>query len=213
MLKQKELTAVLVASLVLALVATVRSLASPQGFLTFIYTLVSIIIIILLNIFAKKMTASYYQSEIETRIWKIKRYGFKPRKYFKSPFLAGVFVPLALGILTLGNLIWMAVLVFDVKPKVSRAARRHSYYTFSAMTEWHLALIAASGIAINLVLAVIGYLINQPEFAKLNIFYAFFNLLPISDLDGNKIFFGGLVLWSFLAIVTLIALSYVFLLV
>ena len=41
-----------------------------------------------------------------------------------------------------------------------------------------------------------------------NIWFVFFNLIPVSDLDGNKIFFGNNVLWVVLAIVSLIALGY-----
>ena len=76
------------------------------------------------------------------------------------------------------------------------------------MTERHIGLIAAAGIAMNLIAAIIGYIINQPEFAKLNIYFAFFNMLPLSDLDGNKILFGNKVLWSFLAIITIIGMFY-----
>jgi len=41
------------------------------------------------------------------------------------------------------------------------------------------------------------------------VYYAFFNILPLSDLDGNKIFFGNLVLWSFIAALVLIGMGYV----
>jgi Zn-dependent protease len=51
------------------------------------------------------------------------------------------------------------------------------------------------------------------EFSRLSIYFAFFNMIPISDLDGNKIFFGSLILWSFLAALVLIGLGYVFFLV
>ena len=47
----------------------------------------------------------------------------------------------------------------------------------------------------------------------INFWFAFFNMLPISELDGNKIFFGSIVFWSFLAILTLIGLGYAFLLI
>ena len=81
------------------------------------------------------------------------------------------------------------------------------------MTEEHNGKIAATGIIANLFLALIFYFIGGNFgvlFAKLNIWFAFFNMIPISDLDGNKIFFGNLVLWSFLAIITLIAVGYTF---
>ena len=131
----------------------------------------------------------------------------------KRPFPAGAFFPILFAFFTFGTINWMASLVFDVKAKVHRAAKRHGLWSFSEMTEYHIGLIAATGIAVNLIAAVIGYFINQPEFAKLNIYYAFFNMLPISDLDGNKIFFGSKILWSFLATITLIGVGYALLLI
>ena len=110
----------------------------------------------------------------------------------------------------------MASLVFDVKAKAYHAAKRHGIYSFSEMTEEHIGKIAAAGIFVNLLLAFIFYFVGGDFgilFAKLNIWFVFFNMIPLSDLDGNKIFFGNLVLWSFLAIVTLIGLGYTFLLV
>jgi Zn-dependent protease len=107
----------------------------------------------------------------------------------------------------------MACLVFDVKPKIYRAAKRHGLYSYSEMTESHIGLIAAVGVIASLVFAVIGYLMGFSEFSRLSIYFAFFNMIPISDLDGNKIFFGSLILWSFLAALVLIGLGYVFFLV
>ena len=118
--------------------------------------------------------------------------------------------------LSVGYVKWLAALVFDVTPKPYRAAKRHGLYRFSEMTESHIGLIAASGILANLFFAVVGYLIGTPEpmnFVSLSVFYALFNMLPISDLDGNKIFFGSIELWGFLASLVLIAVALVFLVV
>ena len=179
----------------------------------FFTILATIFLVILINIFAKKVVAFHYDSEIEINLWEIKRWGFKTHYHFKKPFPAGVFFPVIITFLSYGFLYWMGNIVFEVKAKAYRAAKRWGLYTFSEMTEWHIGLIAASGIVANLLFAVIGYLIGFADFARLNIYYAFFNMLPISDLDGNKIFFGSLTLWSFLAIVVLIALGYAFFLV
>jgi len=104
-------------------------------------------------------------------------------------------------------------MVFDVKPKVYRAAKRHGLYSYSEMTEAHIGLIAAAGVLTNLFLAVISYFLGFETFSRINIYFAFFNMLPISDLDGNKIFFGNLVLWSFLAVLAIIGLGYAIFLV
>ncbi len=179
----------------------------------FLYIFLAVFLTIFINNIAKKITSFYLDSEIDIRTWQVKRYGFKAHKYFKKPFQAGIFFPIITSLITLGNFVWMASLVFDVKPKIYRAAKRHGLYSYSEMTEEHIGWIAATGIAANLVFAVVGYLIGFSELARMNIYFAFFNILPLSDLDGNKIFFGSRILWSFLAALVLIGMGYVLLLI
>jgi hypothetical protein len=177
---------------------------------TFLYTLLGVSIIILANVFTKKIIAYRLDSQIEMNVWEIGKYGFTRSKSSKKPFPLGAFLPIISKILLFPfkSFVWMASLVFDIKPRIYRGAKRYGLYTFSEITESHLGLIAASGIVINLILAVIGYLLGFPFFARLNIYYAFFNILPISELDGNKIFFGNLILWSFLASLVLIGMLF-----
>ncbi len=208
MLKQKEIIAIIAITIVIAF--SINLLTSLTAFL---YTVLVVFLIIMINVIAKKITSYSLDSEIEVKMWEIKRWGVKIHRYFKKPFPIGAFLPLLTTAMTFGIFVWMGSLVFDVKAKVHRAARRYGIYSFSEMTEWHIALIAAAGIFANLVFSVIGYLIGFPLFARLNIYYAFYNLLPIGSLDGNKLFFGSLPLWSFLAVLVLIALGYAFLLV
>ena len=208
MLNLKEISYILIVVLVITL-----TIGLFKGIGAFLYTLLAVFFVFLVNILAKKIMCFYLDSEIEIKTWEIKRYGFKPSSYFKKPFPSGILFPIILAVLSLGNLIWMASLVFEVKPKIYRAAKRHGLYSYSEITENHIGLIAAAGVIANLIFAVVGYLIGFSEFSRLSIFLAFFNMIPISDLDGNKIFFGSLVLWSFLAALVLIGLGYVFFLV
>ena len=211
MLNRKEIAILVIATIILAFSA---SLATK--FSNFLYVLASVFIILLVNIIAKKIASYYVDSEIEIRLWEVDRYGFAPNKRFKKPLPAGLIIPLVVSILSLGYVKWLAALVFDVTPKPYRAAKRHGLYRFSEMTESHIGLIAAAGICANLLFAIIGYLIGFPEqmnFVSLSIFYVFFNMIPISDLDGNKIFFGEIILWAFLAALSIIGLAYVFLIV
>ncbi|HLD54671.1 MAG TPA: hypothetical protein VJB35_00260 [Candidatus Nanoarchaeia archaeon] len=208
MLNKNEIISISIITLILAF--TISLIQTTQAFLQM---LLIVFLVLIVNITAKKITSFYLDSEIEIKMWEILRYGFQAHKQFKNPFPAGVFVPLILIAITLGKLKWMASLVFEVKAKTYRAAKRYGVYSFSEMTEYHIALIAASGIIANLIFAIIGYLIGFPDFSRINIYYAFFNLFPISDLDGNKIFFGSLILWSFITSITLIALGFAILLV
>jgi len=210
MLERKEIIAVSVIALILAFtISLVKSLE------IFLYALLSIFLILTINIIAKKVMSFYLDSEIEIKLWEIGHtflwtplQGWSIPRKLKRPFPAGAFFPIIITAFSFGYLTWMASLVFDVKAKVYRAARRYGLYKFSEMTEYHLALIAAAGIIANLSFAIIGYLLGFNDFAKLNIYYASFNMLPISSLDGNKIFFGSLVLWSFLASIILIGLLF-----
>ncbi len=208
MLNRKEIISIIITALILA---SVVSLVKTINL--FAYTLLAVFCIIIINIIPKKVMSFYLDSEIELKLWEIERYGFKPSKYLKKPFPAGAFLPIITTAFSFGYINWLASLVFDVKAKIYKAAKRHGLYTFSEMTEYHIAIIAAAGIFANLIFAVVGYLIGFSIFAKLNIYYALYNMIPLSDLDGNKIFFGSIVLWSFLAALTLIGLLFVILVV
>jgi len=194
----------------LILIITTLSLSFLEEWKIVLYTLLAVSIVILVNIFVKKWVAYRLDSEIEMKIWEIGKFGFTKDKHSKKPFPIGAFLPIVSKIILfpLKSFICMASLVFDVKPRIYRGAKRFGLYTFSEMTENHLGLIAASGIVINLIMAVIGYFLGFPLFARLNVYYAFFNMLPISELDGNKIFFGNLLFWSFLASLVLIGMIF-----
>ena len=208
MLKPKEISVFITITLIFAIaISFIRTIEA------FLSTLLAVFLVLLINVVAKKIMSFYMDSEIEIKFWEITRYGFRPEARFKKPFPAGIIFPIVASAISFGNLAWMASMIFDVKPKTYRAAKRHGLYSFTEMTETHIGLIAAAGVIANLVFAVLGYLTGFSEFARLNIFLAFFNLLPFSDLDGNKIFFGNLILWVFLAAITLIALGYAFFLV
>ncbi len=206
MLNRKEITTITILTIILAFVISfVKTLE------LFLYALLSVFLIFIINITAKKITSFYFDSEIEIKLWEIKRYGFQTHKYLKKAFPIGAFLPIIAKVLSLGYLNWMACFVFDVKSKIYKTAKRHGLYTFSEISEFHIGLIAAAGIFANLIFAIIGYFIGLPEqmnFVQLSIWFAFFNMLPVSELDGNKIFFGNLTLWSFLASIVLIGLFY-----
>jgi len=217
MLSKKEIGAIAMVAIVLAF--TISLLASIKIFL---WTLLGILVVILINISAKKVAGYYFESDIEIKLWEIQRYGLMgaltqgrmhPSQEFRRPLPAGLIFPLVLIAVSFGYIKWMACLVFDIKPKVYRAARRHGLYKFSEITEDHIGYIAAAGVVANIIFGIIFYFIGYPDLARWNIYFAFFSILPLSDLDGNKIFFGNFVLWTTLLIVLAIALGYAFFLI
>ena len=179
----------------------------------FVSSLFAFAIVLIVYVTAKKLTAYYYESEEETQIWTFQRYGLYERSYFKTPIPIGIILPFFLAILTFGYIPWFAVTQSEVKPTPLRAVKRHDFYSFAEMTEWHLALISASGVFASLLLAPLAYILNFPDLARVSVLFACFNLLPLGKLDGSRIFFGSLVLWTVLAAISLIALGYVLLLV
>ncbi|MFW5846939.1 MAG: hypothetical protein ACOCUU_02145 [Nanoarchaeota archaeon] len=208
MITKKEITAIIITSLILGFTLTLI-----QTFAFFLKTLFVVILVLLINLISKKITSYYLDSEIETNIWKIHRWGFKSYKKFHKPVPAGIILPLIITALTGGIFTWMANLTFEVKAKTYRAAKRFGLYSFTEMSEFHIALIAVSGILANMFFAIIGYLIGYEYFARINIYYAFFNMLPLSNLDGNKIFFGSIPLWLFIFGLSLVGLIYTVILI
>ncbi|MEK6895412.1 MAG: hypothetical protein AABX48_02735 [Nanoarchaeota archaeon] len=218
MINLKELGAIIIVTIILGITLSLRSNFSGLQGILIISCL--IFIVILINVIAKKVVSFFLDAETEIDIWKKERVGAlyfidiiplttpHPSYKFRNPIPLGIIIPILTALISIGYFVWMACLTFEVKPKTYRAAKRYGLYTFSEMTEWHLGLIAAWGIAANLIFAVIGYLIGFEEFARLNIYFAAFNTIPLSNLDGNKLFFGSLILWAFFAAIVLIGIGY-----
>jgi Zn-dependent protease len=158
-----------------------------------------------IHILAQKLAAFRIGCEIEFKPWAIARYGFKKRAYLKRPFPSWLLVPLLAVWLSLGYIRWLAVTVFDV---TSLRTKVKGHY--AEITEWQIGIIAASGPFANLLLAIVSELVGWHDFAILNAWMAFFTLIPVSELDGTKVLFGGKVFWIFafvLAVMTLILLG------
>jgi hypothetical protein len=167
------------------------------------------LIIILTNVFGKKFMASKLDSAVKHNIWYWSRHGFKPSAQLKRKIPAGIILPLAIVTISQGVFKLMTILSYETYALKRRAARRFGPYSFTEMTEWHIALIGAAGIVTTLLVSLISYFIPGLEgLPKLAAFYALSNLIPFSKIDGCHIFFGSRVLWTTLLIITLIFVSY-----
>jgi hypothetical protein len=208
MLNKKEIFLISLTIIIFAFLINISS-SLIEDWKTFLFAIISFSIVILGNIFAKKITAFNLDSEIEMQLWETGKFPLVSKGEAK-PFPMGAVLPIITKIIffPFNTFFWMSSMVFDVKPRIFRGARRHGLYTFSDITEYHIGLIAASGIAINLIFSIIGYFLGFPLFSRLNMYYAFFNMIPLSELDGNKIFFGSKLLWSFLASLILIGMLF-----
>jgi hypothetical protein len=188
---------VLIASIILALAVSIKD----HALLTTAF--ISFLVIISLNILAKKSIGHYFETNIKTKFWSLYQFGFKKRNHFKSPIYMA-WLPLLLSLVTQGIVLWLAIIEFDVSPKAERASKRHGLYRFSQVTEWHMGLIAVAGLIINLLAGIIGYILGYETFAKLSIYFATWSMIPFSSLDGSKIFFSSRILWTILFFIIII---------
>jgi len=194
-----ELIIILVVAIILGFTVAIPSLSAvPTSIIYFL-------IILVLNIAAKRIVAYRLEADIKTKFWSWHRFWFTKRAHFKKP-IPMFWLPPLLSFITKGYFFWLALIEFDVKPNVARASKRHGYYRYSDMTEFHIASIAAAGVITSLVLAIISYLLGFEIFTKLNIYFAIWSLIPIGNLDGSKILFGSKGLWFSLLVITVIFL-------
>ena len=179
----KEFVIIIIASIVIAL-----AFVFPQKDTTLLlYVFISLFVIIIINTLAKIFFAYYLETNISLSFWSIYYWWFPAKDYFKKP-LTMAWLPLLLSLITLGNIIWMPIIEFDVEPRPERISRRHGLYRFTEVTDWHIALIAAAGIFTTIFFGVIAYFANLELFARLSIFYAAWSIVPLGRLDGAKYF-------------------------
>jgi hypothetical protein len=195
-------------SLVIILSAIILGLSLSYIEKTWQATLIAfgtILLIILINILAKKIFAQNIETDISLGFWSTYWTGFTQKSHFRKP-LAMAWLPLLTSLITKGVFVWMPIIEFDVTPKPERAARRHGLYRYTAVTEWHIALIAVVGIMTNIFTGIGGYILGFTTFAKWSMFYAAWMIFPWGKLDGAKIFFGSRKLWIFMILILLISL-------
>ena len=172
------------------------------------FAFISAAVIISTNIYGKKIMANFLDLDVEHRSWEFSQYGIKQHQHLKKPWLIGIFLPLILSVLSMGTIKLATFLTYEASAKKIRAAKRFGYYSYSEMTDWHNAFIGAAGIVTTLIVLVISYLSGFEPMAKAAALYSFWNMFPVSSLDGTQIFFGSKILWAVLAILVSIAALY-----
>jgi len=166
---------------------------------------VTIFLVILINTLAKKLFAYQLETDVNLNFWSMYWYGYSAKSHYKKP-MAMAWLPLLTSLITKGIFSWMPIIEFDVAARPERIARRHGLYRYTTVTEWHIALIAVVGILTNIIFGITGYLLGFETFAKWNLFYAAWSILPISSLDGTKIFFGSRKVWGLMLFILIIVL-------
>jgi len=199
----KEPFVIILAAIVLALTVSFKNTSISY----FLFAALSFLIIIFINILAKKITAYNFETDITTKFWTWYQFGFRKDMHFKNP-VPMVWLPLLVTLFSKGLIFWLGILEFDVKARPERASRRHGLYRFTEVTEWHVAWIAIWGIIANLIFAIAAYIIGFELFAKLSIYFIAWSTIPLGRLDGSKIFYASRALWITIFTITLIVLGW-----
>ncbi len=200
----KEYPHILAAIILLSVVAGF-SFALQEEWERLAQTFFFSLIIITVNIIAKKLMAFSLDADVEHELLKWQRYGIKAHQRLKKPIPIGIILPLVIAVFSLGLIKLTTFLTYETRALKVRAAKRFGFYSYTEMTDWHNGLIGSAGIVALWILALILYLIPSSGleyFSKLTIYYAFWNLVPVSKLDGTQIFFGSIILWTALALIT-----------
>lgn len=161
-------------------------------------------------VIAKKAIAYLLDSSVEHKIWHVYYFSVRDKDHFKKEQPFGIILPLLLSAFSLGVVKCMTFLSYETSALKHRAAKRFGYYSYTEMTDWHNGLIGAAGIVSLLFLGFISYLLGFEYLTKMAAYYAFFNILPVSNLDGTQIFFGSRIIWTVLAVISLIFALYGF---
>jgi len=198
---RNEIFTIILASLILALTVSFKNTAGIY------YAGISFLIIISANVATKKIVGYFLETDVQTKFWSWYRFGFRKDSHFKSP-VPMAWLPLLLALFTKGFFWWLAILEFDVKAKSERVSRRHGLYRFTEVTEWHMAWIATWGLIINAALAIVAYLAGFELFTKLSMYYIVWSLVPLSKLDGSRIFFASRAMWITIVTIALIILGW-----
>lgn len=188
----------------------------PTNLIKILTFILIFIIIIITNLSIKKLIAPYYAIKIEHKDWELIRWGYYERSHFKKPFPIGLTFPFFMAILTLGYLKPFIFFQFDAEnipqKRLLKAHGQRRAVRKEVISEEDLAYTSAAGFYALLLLALVGLILKPyfPEFgfnlSKYSIYFGFWNLLPFSQLDGSKLFFGAPIAWVFITLLYLIAL-------
>ncbi len=212
-MKEQEIIQIIIAIVVLGIVTGAQYFVSLD--LNAVVKAVGFSAIVIgANILGKKIIASRLDADVEHEIWRMQRYGFSVSSHSEKSIPVGIIFPLFVTVISLGTVNLMSVITYQTKALKRRAAKRFGPFSFTEMTDYHNSWVGAGGIIAVLAVAFISYWF--PGFSglgRLATFYAFWNMVPFSKLDGTQIYFGSRVLWSILAVITLICTMYALLLV
>ena len=210
---KKEFSLIIVSIIISSFISFIPKI--PTNIIKILLTFLIFAIIIFTSIAVKKLVAPYYAIKIEHKIWELQRFGYYEKSYFKKPLPFGLILPFFLSILSFGYVKPFTFFQFDaenIPEKRLLKNRGRKSQRKETINESDLAYTSASGFYAIILLALIGLFIKFLGFgfganlAKYSIYYNIWNMIPFSQLDGTKIFFGSVITWIFILIIQIFLL-------
>lgn len=164
---------------------------------------IGVTLVVLVHYFGHKWAARRYGTDVVHKIWSIHRYGFHAKAHFPikivpiQSFPLGSVLAVIISFLSNGKFFFTAVEAFDVE---SNEPARLGRWRLKVL-EREIARIAFAGPAFNIIFAFILQSFNKSgmfnQLILISCLYALYHMIPWSQLDGAKIFFGSLYLYVF----------------
>ena len=197
MFTKKEVSAIIISIILLGFIFAFNDGQLNFQFSFWILNFLRIILLVGVSVLLRelfiKLMARRFNSESTYDFWFIERFWFKPSNKFKPRMPFGIIFAVLGVLVSGGKFFFTAIGIHNIKQKVS--ARTGSKRLF--LTDMEESLIVWSGMLINILLIYLGFLFGITQLAGINFFIGLYNLIPFSDLDGAKIFFGSQLIWIF----------------
>ena len=176
----------------------------------FLHVSVGVTVVVLIHYFGHKWAARRYGLEVTHKVWSIRRYGLAERAHFpvKLDFLGITVIPIKsfplgavlaviISFLSAGRFFFTPVEAIDIKSAESKRLGRWRL----KVLERESARIAFAGPAANMLFAFVLQSFNKSgmfdQLIWISCLYALYHMIPWSQLDGAKIFFGSIHLYVF----------------
>lgn len=180
------------------------------------YWLTNLIIMIVLSFFslmlydaAHKIKAKRAGCESSIHLWSMSRFSYAASSHLRGPIKSiplGIIIPLLFLFLTEGVLKVATLTSTSIKTISARRLGKE----FRRATELEEAQIACAGPLMSLFIAFLAKIIIpffpfMQQVMAINLYLAFFNMLPLPTLDGTRVFFGSPLMFSFFFTMALLA--------
>ena len=212
-MEKKEVPVILLVIFLMSLIIFIHE-KSPN----FLWIVIISALIISVSVFCKKLTAKIINIKIEHKIWSFQRWWIGKSSHLKKAIPAGAVFPAILSVISFGFITCFSFLQFESTALPARAVKNYGTKRFSEIMEFDLCMIGFYGILGLFLLSITAKIFSSYFFgpslmllSKYSFYYAIWNLLPLSSLDGAKMFFGSSRLYTFTGILTVIVGLIIFL--